>query len=146
VIHDFSFTIPGQPPSVNRHYEVGFSPDGGGFRKKDPDVARYQLVAMSACQRAKPALWEPQEPYRPKEGRGMIVVELSYYLVRDIDCDNMRKAIHDAIKYGLGTHVITNRRGNPEVRPLYDDARYLAHDLWKQTGVKHPRVEVTIRG
>lgn len=148
-IHDFSFVIPGQPPSVNRMYGNTWNFDGErswtGRRKVDEAVA-YQLVAMNACQRAKPALWEPREAYLPREGRGLIVIEFRYYLARDMDCDNTKKAILDAIKYGLGTFPFTDRKKRTTVRPMYDDNRFLSRDLSKQTGFKEPRVEVTIRG
>lgn len=147
MIHDFEFTIPGQPPSVNRQYDLGYSFDGKSiYRSKNPEVTAYQLVAMNATQRAKPAEWIPREAYLPREGRGMIVIELRFFLGRDVDCDNTQKAILDAIKYGLGTEVRKARKGNSYVAPIYDDARFLARAMWKQTGVKQPRVEVAIRG
>lgn len=150
MIHEFSFTIPGQPPSVNRMYDNAYAFDGTGVRymgrKKLHEVEAYQLVAMNACQRAKPALWRPREVYLPKMGSGMIVIELGFYLARDIDCDNTQKAILDAIKFGLGTRVVKSRKGVMAVRPIYDDARFLGRAMWKQTGHKHPRVDVRIIG
>lgn len=148
MIHEFDFKIPGQPPSVNRMYDnaYAFNGEGGRYmgRKKVLEVETYQLVAMNACQRAKPALWAPREAYDPKLGRGMIVIELYFHLARDMDCDNAQKAILDAIKYGLGVEPHTSRRGHPSMLPIYDDRRFLGRAMWKQTGCKEPHVYVRI--
>jgi hypothetical protein len=136
---------------VNRIHEQVYQFDGAGRRyhgrKKLHEVEMYQLVAMNHCQRAKPAEWIPREAYQPKLGKGLIVIELDFFLGRDIDCDNTQKVILDGIKFGLGTHIVVAKRTkNPSVRPLYDDNRFLGRAMSKVTGVKHPRVEVTIRG
>ena len=148
MIHDFDFKVPGQPPSVNRMYDNAYAFDGSGkrymSRKKSHEVEQYQLVAMNACQRAKPALWMPPEPYQPKLGRGLIVIELYFHLARDIDCDNAQKALLDAIKFGLGTTTQHFKRSGPKVVPIYDDNRFLGRAMWKQTGVKEPHVYVRI--
>lgn len=150
MIHDFIFTIPGQPPSMNRLYENAYAFDGQGKRymgrKKIHEVEMYQLVAMNACQRAKPALWEPRMPYQPKLGLGLIVIELAFVLARDIDCDNAQKALLDAIKFGLGTRVQHFKRSGPKVVPIYDDARFLGRAMSKQTGSKDPHVDVRVIG
>ena len=151
MIHDFTFRIPGQPPSMNRMYENAYAFDGQGRRymgrKKLHEVEMYQLVAMNACQRAKPALWEPQFPYQPKRGTGLIVVNLYFYLDRDIDCDNAQKALLDAIKFGLGTRVVTSKRSKvPRIAPIYDDARFLGRAMHKETGHKEPSVRVEVLG
>ena len=150
MIHEFAFTIPGQPPSVNRMYgnTYRFDAEGGRYagRRKLAEVEAYQFVAMNACQRAKPALWKPREPHSPKLGMGMIVIELYYFLKRDIDCDNTQKAILDAIKYGLGLEQHTSRKGRAALRPIYDDSRFLGRAMFKITGVKEPHVNVTVIG
>ena len=150
MIHEFEFAIPGQPPSVNRMYgnAYRFDAEGGRYtgRRKLEEVERYQFVAMNACQRAKPALWQPSIPYQPRLGIGMIVIELDFYLGRDIDCDNTQKAILDAIKYGLGVAPAKTRKGKTVLKPIYDDNRFLGRAMWKQTGVKEPYVAVKVKG
>jgi hypothetical protein len=152
VIHDFGFEIPGQPPSTNRIYELAYRYDGrgnryAGGRVKIKEVEEYQVRATRLCERAKPALWEPRAPYRPKKGTGLIVVELAFFLARDIDCDNAQKVLLDGIKFGLGTRVVISKTTKrPRLVPVYDDSRFLGRAMFKQTGVKEPRVKVTILG
>lgn len=141
------FLVPGQPPSMNHLYEQSYRFDGAGNRymgrRKARGVEEYQLIAMHATQRAKPNGWNPG-PFNPKTGEGLIVVRYWWYLNRMVDCDNVQKALNDAIKFGLGTKVVHTRNGTPHVAPIYDDDRFLGQSMWKQTGSREPYVAVAI--
>jgi Holliday junction resolvase RusA-like endonuclease len=90
-------------------------------------VEQYQLLVKALAIRAKPKDWDPGE-YLPKEGLGLITIRYWYYVKRDIDTDNTKKAINDGLKWALDI----------------DDKRFLGQDMWKETGHKEPYVEIEV--
>lgn len=137
----FVFTIPGQPPSGNTMYRIDRR---SGRIYKRSDVTTYQTVVASVTRIAMPRGFT-LEPFVPKKGEGLVIVRLWYYLQRPVDPDNASKVINDGIKYGLGTHVVKTRSGAMDVRPIYDDERFLSRNMWLQTGYRaDPHVDVEI--
>ena len=127
----WQFTVPGQPPSVNHSYRIIRlrRRDGTSFQKlgKLPNIEQYQMIVKALAERAKPADWDPG-PYLPKQGVGLITINYWYYVKRDIDTDNTKKAINDALKWALGV----------------DDKRFLGVDRYKQTGFADPHVVIEV--
>lgn len=119
----FTFTVPGQPPSVNHSYKdvVIRKKNGGTYRTraKTPEAEAYQVVATLACRAAKPSRWEAGERVR---------VTLAYHLRRDADGDNLQKLLLDAVALGLGVN----------------DRIFLPCVASKDTGNKEPYTEVTV--
>lgn len=116
---DFQFTIEGQPPSVNHAYHPGRTKAGRLFVRKVAGIETYQLVVSSVCRVARPKDWHPGPQIR---------LRYSYYLKRDIDCDNAKKFINDAIAIALGVN----------------DRTFLSCDMLKVTGIKEPFVLVEV--
>lgn len=140
---EICFTVPGQPPSWNHQYQQGRV----GYRRtifKSEAAVAYQDFVERACAKAIPPGWKPPQ-YRPKEGEGLLVVEFYFHLKQDIDCDNMMKALNDAIALGLGWHPYRTKHGKLLRKPNYDDRGFLSRAMYKITGVKEPFVKVAIR-
>lgn len=99
----WSFTIPGQPPSVNKSYHIteqrSFKTDGTPYTyrtlSKRRAVLDYQEAAEYVCRAAKPRGWDPD---------GFIVVAMELYVTRHLDADNTIKAIFDAIQRATGVN------------------------------------------
>ena len=89
---DWSFIIPGQPPSVNHMYVLARTKAGRPYQAKAPGVEAYQIVVSALCRQARPSLWVPNI---------QIPVRYAFHVKRDIDCDNAMKAINDAIAIAL---------------------------------------------
>ena len=110
----WTILIPGPIPSVNHTY---------GYREgrvyKKPGVEQFQTVVAHLTRLAKPADWEPGERIR---------VTYDYHLTRKADCDNLQKALNDAIAQALGI----------------DDDLFLPCAIGKSVGEKYSFVEVTI--
>lgn len=87
----FRFTVEGQPPSVNHLYE----PSRYGGKHKAPGVEAYQELAAHKTRLAKPKGWVPGDQIR---------VYYDFYLNREADCDNLQKALNDAIAQALGVN------------------------------------------
>lgn len=125
------FVVPGQPPSVNHSYRIIRlrRKDGTSFQRlgKLKNIEQYQLLVKALAERAKPEDWDPG-PYNPKIGEGLITIRFWFYVKRDIDTDNTKKAINDALKWAMGI----------------DDKRFLGQDMWKETGHKEPYVEIEV--
>jgi len=93
----WTFEIPGQPPSWNASYKIVRKYRDGRvpyhtLAKKD-DVVAYQNAAKMIIGAARPSRWAPE---------GQVRVYYFLYLSRDIDCDNIMKAIHDSIQAATG--------------------------------------------
>lgn len=86
---------------------------------KIPGIEQYQVGVTYIARAAKPASWVPGERVR---------LIYSYYLGRDIDCDNTKKVLNDAIAKGLGV----------------DDKIFLSCDRFKVLKDPRPRVEVEV--
>ena len=106
-----SFGVEGQPVGGNAGYEIGRGPRTGRHGKlrlgddgsrierrtiiKTAEAKVYtELVAIRARE-AMPSGWAPEE---------LIVVELYFFLGREIDCDNRMKFIDDGIQLGTGVN------------------------------------------
>jgi Holliday junction resolvase RusA-like endonuclease len=87
---EWTFHIPGEPPSVNHSYHVV-----RGTRRiaKNPEVENYQTVVTWATRtKVKDFAWSG----------GFVRVRYRFFLGRAKDVDNMLKALNDAIAIGLG--------------------------------------------
>lgn len=123
----WGFTLWGKPPSWNESYRIGersrLNAEGRehSYRTliKTDEVKRYQGDAIAVIRSAKPSRWKPA---------GLIRVSWTVYLTRDIDCDNLQKAVHDAIQEATGIN----------------DKRYLPCFRWKYLGVPARQVRVEI--
>lgn len=132
---DFSFTIPGQPPSVNHLYKIAtstatdkfgqtvYGSDGKPKRYrrmvKAEGVEAYQTAVGRIVQTARPRGWQPGNRVR---------LRYWFHLKRDMDCDNALKALNDAIARALGVN----------------DKIFLPCVQEKTTGNKEPSVRVEI--
>lgn len=127
--------LPGQPPSWNSTYRIVrlnakdkfgqalFRPDGSrktySTMKKTAAVADYQEMARLVINLARPADFAPE---------GSIYVLYEMYLARDVDCDNVMKAIDDTLSKCIGIN----------------DRQFLPVAVSKETGSKDPHVRLTI--
>lgn len=86
----WSFTIPGSAPSVNHMYLPAAT---HGKLRKAPGVEAWQTAVALIVRAAKPSGWMPAIQIR---------VTYDFYLNRHADCDNLQKALNDAIAKALG--------------------------------------------
>jgi len=121
----WTFEIPGQPPSVNRMYTqiILRSGTAAPYRsvKKDSKVAAYQVGATYIAKLAKPTGWTATPGQQ-------IRIYLDFQLKRDADCDNLMKALLDAIAVALNVN----------------DRMFLPCTRSKTTSNKDPKVLVEI--
>lgn len=120
----WGFTVEGQPPTVNHIYKIAYRPrkNGKGLAPslvKADNVETYQAGVTYIVRAAKPSGWKP--------GRRVRLL-YRYYLNRDADCDNLKKAMNDAIAVALGVN----------------DKAFLATDVLKEIDRVRPRVEVEV--
>jgi Holliday junction resolvase RusA-like endonuclease len=131
----FSFTLPGQPPSVNHLYEWTRQTTTDRFGQpildlqgrpkqyrsiaKKPAVAKFQLDVSRIVRTARPTEFRPEH---------LIILAYEFYLGRDIDCDNAMKAMNDAIALALGVN----------------DNRFIPATFSKVTKDRSPRTVVTV--
>jgi Holliday junction resolvase RusA-like endonuclease len=91
------FEIPGQPPSWNASYRIVRKFRSGKVPyhtlAKTQKVIDYQAGAKLIIQAAKPSGWRP---------KGQVRIYYWLYLSKDMDCDNIMKAIHDVIEMATG--------------------------------------------
>ncbi len=110
VSDSFRFTIPGQPPSLNRTYRIVRVPHrGGGSHQqlaKSNEAWNYQLVASTLARQAKPSSFNPE---------GRVRVYWKFMLTRITDSDNLLKILSDALEQGTG---INDRNFNHCVRDV----------------------------
>lgn len=123
--------VPGQPPSVNHTHVNAFldRADGTQARKrvKGARAAEYIKLVWGSVLEMKPRGWTAP-PYEPKEGKGMIVINIWLFLRGEVDADNTLKCLMDGVKLGLGV----------------DDKRFLPRFQHKSTGNRQARVELEI--
>jgi Holliday junction resolvase RusA-like endonuclease len=117
---DFAFTMPGQPPSWNHMYRWTTRNVNGRqvrIQVKTEAAATYQTqlawIARSAC---------PSD-FRPE---GQVIVTYNMFLDRDLDADNVMKAVNDALATAIGIN----------------DKRFLPVTLIKEHGHKNPEVYI----
>ena len=116
----WSAEIPGPPPSVNHSYHP-VKTRGGKLRfAKHKDVVDYQTAAMLIVRSACPSNWSAPPGY--------FRIHYSFYLRRDIDCDNAMKALNDAIAAALNV----------------DDKRFLPCVKWKSASATEPNPRVVV--
>lgn len=118
------FEIPGQPPTWNDSYKIVKRYRAGKvpfhtLAKKDK-VIKWQEDATLIIRSAKPSRWKPEWHIR---------VYYWFYLSKDMDCDNMLKAVNDAIEMATGV----------------DDKRYLPCVVMKEiVPKKDAKIKVTV--
>lgn len=105
-------------------YVIAYRPRRGGkglspTLVKADNIETYQAGVTYIVKAARPSGWKP--------GRRVRLL-YSYFLNRDADCDNLKKAMNDAIAAGLGVN----------------DRIFLATDVLKETVKTRPRVEVEV--
>jgi hypothetical protein len=120
----WSFTIPGQPMSLNATYRIVRKQGRrGSFLSlaKTEKVKKWQQDAVYIIRSAKPSGWAPT---------GQIRVRVRLFLGRSLDSDAPLKALCDAIEMATGI----------------DDERYLVCVLSKESGLpaKEARTEVEL--
>jgi Holliday junction resolvase RusA-like endonuclease len=86
----WSFTIPGRAPSVNHLYLPGRT---YGSRRKAPGVEEWQTAVSRIVKTARPSGWT---------ATGQVRVVIDLYVCREIDADNVFKALLDSIAPALG--------------------------------------------
>ena len=125
----WSFVLRGQPPSWNQSYHItrqkGTRNDGQPYEfstlSKRQKVIDYQAYAVLTIRSARPSRWAPE---------GDVRVTWRIFLTRDIDCDNLMKAVHDSIERATGVN----------------DRRFLPCVESKKWGVHQTeaRIEITV--
>jgi len=122
VADHFEFMMPGQPPSWNHMYRWTTRNMAGRtvrIQVKTDEVNLYQTQLAFIARTAKPGSFHPD---------GQIVVTYEMYLARDLDADNVLKAVNDALAAALDVN----------------DKRFLPIVLSKEAGDKNPRVTVGV--
>lgn len=127
----WTLTIPGQAVSWNAMYRIGIrtrpargaSLTSGSYRKiiKTKEAQAYEDTVTLLAKVAKPSGFVAD---------GFIVIEYRIFLGKDIDCDNIFKAVHDGLAKALGV----------------DDTWFLPRAMSKTAGLRPPerRIELTI--
>jgi hypothetical protein len=132
---EFWAEIPGQPPTWNSSYRIVharardqygapvFREDGQpktySTLKKQDVVVAYQQAATYVIRTAKPSGFHPE---------GFLYVVYDLFLKRDIDADNVMKALNDTLAGCLDI----------------DDKMFLPVVRTKVTGVKDPHVRLGV--
>jgi len=122
----WSFTVYGQPVSWNHAYKRvnRKARDGRTFKgqARTEETNAYQRAVGLIVGAARPSGWA-------HDGKSYVHLYVRLYLGHDIDATNVWKILEDAIARKLDV----------------DDKWFLVSFEHKETGVKDPRVEVTIR-
>lgn len=113
----WSFQVPGQPPSVN-HLYVRVRNNWNKVAKAK-GVEQYQNDVVFLCRQARPSGWNPT---------GQIRIEFAFFLSRDADCDNLIKALQDAVAMALGIN----------------DKAFLPCVISKETGCPNPYTTIRL--
>jgi hypothetical protein len=121
------FVVRGQPVSWNEGYEIGKVARTGRHGRlrlgADGSVVEARTIVKTEVAKAyttEVALRSRRAAPRDWWDGGLVVVELYYYLGRDIDCDNVMKFVDDGIQAGTGV----------------DDKWFLTRAMWKTTGLR----------
>lgn len=121
---EWSFVVPGSPPSVNSTYRiVSMRKDGMTTRRlaKTPEAVAWQLGVALITKTARPSGWMPARRVR---------IDMTFWMNRaGRDADNPQKALLDGIAMGLGCN----------------DSAFLGCVISNEVDKDHPRIEVTIR-
>lgn len=88
-------------------------------KAKTSEVNVYQSDVTRICKAARPPSFMPKH---------MIIVAYRYYLINDMDCDNMMKTSNDAIATALG----------------FDDKRFLTLAYGKDIVHSNPHMSVYV--
>jgi hypothetical protein len=135
---DWGFVVPGQPVSWNQGYEIGrvARTGGGGRLRLGSDGRPIEARTIVKTGLAKAYTEEVVLRARAAAPRGwwdggLVVIELYYFLGRDIDCDNVMKFVDDGIETATGVN----------------DRWFLTRAMWKTTGLrpKDRRLVVRVR-
>lgn len=121
---EWSFIVPGPPPSINSTYKVvTMKKDGVTTRRlaKTPEAVAWQLGVVYIVKTARPSGWLPGRRVR---------IDITFWMNRGgRDADNPQKALLDAIATGLGVN----------------DSSFLPCVVSNEIDKNRPRVEVSIR-
>lgn len=126
--------LPGQPPTVNRAYE----PQTAYRRTKDGSSVPYTRIGKSEQYLAyKAGATQIAKTARPSGWHwcgGFVRLVYRFYLSRDADCDNLLKAIDDALAAAIAYND-----------PLFNDRWFLPMVFSKRVVKDHEaRVEITV--
>jgi len=138
----WSVHIPGQPLSINDQAEL-HTIHGSTRRAWSEAFYTYRDAVSVYVQQAMPRSWQPPT-YQPKLGRGFLAIEIDLALTRDMDCDNMLKALLDGVKIGLGVQTVQTRMGGVRLKPIYDDIGFLPRFMSKRLVGKKGKAGVTL--
>jgi hypothetical protein len=134
---EWSFVVPGQPVSWNQGYEIGRVPrtGRGGRLRLGAEGQVIEARTIVKTDLAKTYTTEVQlragNARKPRDwwDGGLVVVELYYYLGRDIDCDNVMKFVDDGIEAATGVN----------------DRWFLTRAMWKTTGLRPKDRKLVVR-
>lgn len=118
----FSFIMPGQPPTWNHMYRWTTRTVNGKqirIQAKTDEANLYQSQLTMVARSAKPSSFHPV---------GQVIVAYDMALGRDLDADNVMKAINDALAVALGVN----------------DKQFLPVVIGKTTGSKAPWIEIHV--
>jgi hypothetical protein len=96
---------------------------------KKPGIEAYQAGVTMLVKEARPSGWDP--------GDGFIIVNYSFFLIRDVDCTNAFKVIEDGIATALCPGITP-----PRCCTKFDE-RFLPRAMEKMRS-HQPRVEIEI--
>ena len=118
----FSFVMPGQPPSWNHMYRWTTKNVGDRtirIQVKTEEANLYQAQLTMVARSAKPSDFAPA---------GQVIVAHEMSLGRDLDADNVMKAVHDALAIALGIN----------------DKLFLPVVIFKTHGNRDPALGITV--
>jgi Holliday junction resolvase RusA-like endonuclease len=118
---DWSFTVPGLPPTVNHAYRIWSAPTGGARMTKTSEAAAYQVGVAVVVRTARPKDWVP--------ARRIYIVYRMWFDTDRRDASNAIKLLEDGIAVALGVN----------------DNTFLPIVASKEVDKANPRVEVTVR-
>ncbi len=118
---DWSFTVPGLPPSVNHAYRLFSLKSGPARMAKTTEALTYQVGVGYIVRAAKPKNWVPS--------RRIYVIYRMWFDTNRRDASNAIKLLEDGIAVALGVN----------------DNTFLPCVASKEVDKANPRVEVTIR-
>lgn len=130
MVSSWQMTLPGPPPTVNHSYRIVVVPGrkGQGMVRrlaKAEGVETYQAGVTLIARTAKPSGWQAADKVR---------LRYTFYLGRELDCDNALKAINDAIALAI----------RPTASAAKRDSGFLPCVADVFVGDKNPRVVVEV--
>ena len=118
----FRFIMPGQPPTWNHMYRWTTRKVNGRtvrIQVKTDEANLYQSQLTMIAKASRPSSFQP---------KGQIIVGYDMLLGRDLDADNVMKAVNDALAVALGVN----------------DKQFLPVCLSKTSGRKSPELHIWV--